>query len=69
MTVGKPDGRCSTWGATPVGGFPDSRGSGVKPQDRTASPTHWLPDQPLPASGEERQSVALAGWRSLGDRK
>jgi len=20
------DGRCSTWGATPVGGFPDLRG-------------------------------------------
>ncbi len=27
------------------------------------------PDQPLPASGEGRQSVALAGWGSWGERK
>jgi hypothetical protein len=29
---------------------------------RETRPTHWLPDQPLPASGEGRQSTALTGW-------
>ncbi|MBW4573062.1 MAG: hypothetical protein KME31_35395 [Tolypothrix carrinoi HA7290-LM1] len=32
------DGRCSTWGATALDGFPGRRASGVRPQDRTASP-------------------------------
>ncbi|MBW4569146.1 MAG: hypothetical protein KME31_14340 [Tolypothrix carrinoi HA7290-LM1] len=31
-------GRCSTWGATALDGFPGRRASGVRPQDRTASP-------------------------------
>jgi hypothetical protein len=33
------------------------------------NPRNAVAPQPLPASGEGRQSVALAGWGSWGERK